>query len=291
MLLPLLLGQGTAGPVTHDTSGALTGPDSSVAGSAARVGASVSHATSGTLAGQLGSVVGAASNFTPHATSGVLAGPGASLAGASTNFRAFATSGALTGQGSAVTGAALYSRKHTTDGVLSGSNAIIVGSADVQPFAAPVHDTSGALEGSGAVIVGEADPVVPPQFVLQVGEGMMGFRQRKKEREDREELRKLIERTVNPIQAPAAKVVTVKDKITVIPEGGDSVSFPIPPSFDPRNVARMVVRHLERMGVEAQRTRQAQARAQARIVIERIRVENEHRLRKRRRDEEILLLM
>jgi hypothetical protein len=220
----------------------------------------------------------------------VLAGPGTSLAGDATNFRAFATSGALTGQGSAVTGAALYSRKHTTDGVLSGSNAIIVGSADVQPFAAPVHDTTGALEGSGAVIVGEADPVVP-QFVLQVGEGMMGFRQRKKEREDREELRKLIERTVNPIQAPAAKVVTVKDKITVIPEGGDSVSFPIPPSFDPRNVARMVVRHLERMGVDAQRTRQAQARAQARIVIERIRAENERRLRKRRRDEEILLLM
>jgi len=66
VLLPLLLGQGTAGPVTHDTSGALTGPGSTVAGTSAR---SRAFATSGTsTANAITSDTNAAGNASAVAT-------------------------------------------------------------------------------------------------------------------------------------------------------------------------------------------------------------------------------
>lgn len=152
MLLPLLLGQGTAGPVTHATSGVLAGPGSSVVGSAAHLSL---HATSGTLTGQLGSIAGSASNFTVHATSGVLAGQTATIVGAADRQSGVVnhvTSGVLAGQGSTVVGAAQHKALHTTTGVLAGPGTTVVGTAT--RFRA--HPSSGVLTGQNAILVGSS---------------------------------------------------------------------------------------------------------------------------------------
>lgn len=179
MLLPLLLGQGTAGPATHDTSGALAGPGSavvgaatnftvhstsgaltgqigSVVGSAARTGGAVTHATTGTLTGQGSSIVGAASNFTPHSTSGTLTGQGSTLSGSAARTRVHPSSGVLAGPGSSVVGAASNFTPHDTSGALVGSGSVIDGAAS-RSSGAVSHDTSGALVGDGSAISGQAE--------------------------------------------------------------------------------------------------------------------------------------
>lgn len=178
MLLPLLLGQGTAGPTTHATSGVLTGPGSavvgaatnftvhstsgaltgqigSVVGSAARTGGAVTHATTGTLTGQGSSIVGAASNFTPHATSGALTGQGSTLAGSAARTRVHPSSGVLAGPGSSVVGAASNFTPHSTSGALVGSGSVVDGAAS-RSSGAVSHDTSGDLVGIGAAFSGNA---------------------------------------------------------------------------------------------------------------------------------------
>ena len=91
---------------THATTGALTGPGSTVAGSAARTRA---HPTSGTLTGPGAAVAGTAEHIAIPATSGVLTGPGATVAGTAARVAAAVThdtSGALVGPGAAVNGLA-----------------------------------------------------------------------------------------------------------------------------------------------------------------------------------------
>jgi hypothetical protein len=153
---------GTAtGPVTHATTGALTGPGSTLTGSAARVGAPVTHATTGTLTGQGTSLAGAATRFRAHPTSGLLSGQGSALAGTARHNVPHATSGTLAGQGTTLTGSAARTRAFATSGVLAGQQAAVVGSASRQA-AAVTHDTFGELIGPQSIIVGEADPVDPP---------------------------------------------------------------------------------------------------------------------------------
>lgn len=118
-----------SGGGSHPTSGTLTGPGSTVAGTAAHI---AKHATSGVLTGQGSTVAGTASNFTPHATSGVLVGQGAVVSGAAERTGSaisHATSGALTGQGASVVGTAAHVAKHATSGALVGQGAQIVGAA------------------------------------------------------------------------------------------------------------------------------------------------------------------
>jgi hypothetical protein len=175
VLLPLLLGQGTAGGVTHDTSGtlagqgstvagaaartrqhattgALTGPGSTVAGSSARLRA---FATSGTLTGQGSTLTGSAARVggpVTHATTGTLSGQGTTLAGAATRFRAHPTSGVLSGQGSALAGTARHNVPHATSGTLAGQGTTLAGSA----ARTRAHAASGVLAADGAIIVGSA---------------------------------------------------------------------------------------------------------------------------------------
>lgn len=69
-------------PVTHATTGALTGPGSTVAGSAARTR---QHATTGVLAGPGASIAGDAERTAAavtHETTGELIGPGSAISGA-----------------------------------------------------------------------------------------------------------------------------------------------------------------------------------------------------------------
>jgi hypothetical protein len=153
---------GTAtGPVTHATTGALTGQIGSIVGSAARVGGAVTHATTGTLTGQGTSLAGAATRFRAHPTSGLLSGQGSALAGTARHNVPHATSGTLAGQGTTLTGSAARTRAFATSGVLAGQQAAVVGSASRQA-AAVTHDTFGELIGPQSIIVGEADPVDPP---------------------------------------------------------------------------------------------------------------------------------
>lgn len=143
------------GPVTHDTSGALTGQGSTIAGTAAHIAI---HGTSGALTGQGSSVVGSARRFRNHPTSGVLIGQGAIVAGdasRSNGATTHDTTGILTGQGSVIAGVAARFRLHATTGVLAGQGALITG--DAARVAAPVsHATSGVLTGQGAILSGSA---------------------------------------------------------------------------------------------------------------------------------------
>lgn len=96
----------TGGAVTHDTSGALTGQGSTIAGSAARTHV---HPTSGALTGQGSTVVGSAARTRVHTSTGALTGQGSEVAGSAQRIGpavTHETSGALVGLGSIITGEA-----------------------------------------------------------------------------------------------------------------------------------------------------------------------------------------
>ncbi len=294
MLLPLLLGQGSAGPATHDTTGVLTGQASAVAGASARFRA---YASSGALTGQIGSVVGSAARTQQHATTGALSGAGSTVAGSSARTRVHANSGGLTGAGSLLSGASARFRAHSVAGNLVANESQVSGSAlRSNPIVAPTHDTTGALVGPESIIVGLADPE-PPQPEYLRGEGWGGIlhkgrpRSFRREKAEREELRSTIQQAISPIVATQAKVVTVGNNVAVITPTGPSVAIPVPPAFDAKAVSIMVSSMLEKAGIEAQRVRSAAIRKQALIVLQQLSEENARRLRKQRRDAEFLLFM
>jgi hypothetical protein len=200
------------GATTHDTTGALTGAGSTVAGTASNF---TPHATSGALTGPGAAVVGSAAHIAVHGTSGALTGPGSSIAGSSARTRAHPTSGALTGPGSvvdgtadhavpggthdtsgaltgpgsSVVGSAAHIAKHATTGVLVGPGAVVDGTA-ARVAAAVTHDTSGALVGPGAVVGGQArGPEPDPQIIG--GGGWLPKLKRRTKKELDEERRKL----------------------------------------------------------------------------------------------------
>jgi hypothetical protein len=141
-----------SGPVTHTTTGALTGQIGSVAGSAAHVAI---HGTTGALTGQIGSVAGSATRFRAFATSGVLEGQGAAVAGSAARAGGAVThdtSGAITGQIGSVSGTAARTREHATSGVLTGQ----IGSVAGTSVHNVPHATSGALTGQGSAVAGSS---------------------------------------------------------------------------------------------------------------------------------------
>jgi hypothetical protein len=166
----------------HGTSGALTGPGSNVVGSAARTRA---HPTSGALTGPGSVVDGAAVHNTVHPTSGVLVGPGAEIDGAADHVvpgGTHDTSGALTGQGAVIAGSAAHVAVHGTSGVLVGAGAVLDGSAQ-RVAAAVTHDTSGVLAGQGAVISGTARGPEPDAIQPIGGGGWLPNLRRKTRKE------------------------------------------------------------------------------------------------------------
>lgn len=140
-----------AGGTTHATSGALTGPGSSIVGTAAHIAV---HATSGALTGPGATVAGTAARTRAHATTGAITGAGAAIVGSAAHIAIHATSGALAGAGAVITGSAARSAvsEHATSGALVGPGSSIAGSA----ARTAVHVTSGALTGPGASVVGSA---------------------------------------------------------------------------------------------------------------------------------------
>lgn len=127
-----------AGPVTHATTGALTGPGSAVAGSSARFRA---FATSGALTGPGSTVAGSAARTRAHDAAGVLAGPGAIIVGSAARVAGavtHATTGVLTGPGAEVVGVANYIALYPDPsdvraGVQYGPGGIYIGTLSVEP--------------------------------------------------------------------------------------------------------------------------------------------------------------
>lgn len=134
-----------AGGTTHTTTGVLTGPGSTVDGTAAHL---TLHATTGVLTGAGSTVVGAALH--PHTSTGDLVGPGSSIVGAAVHPHV--TTGDLVGTGSTVAGTAVH--PHTTTGVLTGAGSEIAGVAEHSTPGA--HATDGALTGAGSTVSGTA---------------------------------------------------------------------------------------------------------------------------------------
>jgi hypothetical protein len=150
----------------HASSGALTGSGSTIAGSAAHI---AKHAATGALTGQGSAVTGSAKRFRAHSASGTLAGPGSTVSGAATRFRAHPSSGALTGPGSAVAGAATRFKAHAASGTLTGPGAEIVGSA--ARFRA--HAATGVITGAGAAIDGSADHATASDGTSHTASGVL----------------------------------------------------------------------------------------------------------------------
>jgi len=99
-------------------------------GSAIVTGALV-HVTTGVLTGPGSSVVGTAAHIAVHGTTGVLTGAGSAIVGTAAHIATHPTSGVLTGAGAAIVGAAARSGSggttHITTGVLTGPGGQIVG--------------------------------------------------------------------------------------------------------------------------------------------------------------------
>jgi hypothetical protein len=131
------------GRVPHTTTGALTGPGSTLSGTATH-STVVAHATTGALTGAGATIVGTAQHR--HKCTGVLVGPGSTLSG--TAAHRHRGSGVLVGPGSVIVGAAAH--RHKGVGVLTGPGSTLSGVAD-HP-----HTTSGVLAGAGSILAGAA---------------------------------------------------------------------------------------------------------------------------------------
>lgn len=140
------------GAATHDTTCALVGSASVIAGTAAHIAA---HGTSGALAGAGASTVGSAARTREHATTGVAVGAGGVVSGTAVHNIPHPTSGALAGAGAVTAGSAARATsafEHATSGALTGAGATVAGTA------ARVHEfgSTGALAGAGGVVAGTA---------------------------------------------------------------------------------------------------------------------------------------
>ncbi len=143
---------------TRSSSGTLTGQGATLSGTAERAGGTVTHAATGTLTGPGATLSGSASSATTRAATGVLTGQGSTLSGSAARTGAtitHASTGTLTGQGSTAAGSATHFHAFATSGVLTGQGSTVVGSA-TRTAPAVTHSTSGTLTGGAAVLSGAA---------------------------------------------------------------------------------------------------------------------------------------
>jgi hypothetical protein len=132
------------------TGGATNAGDSWAAIVVALKPAPITHTSTGTLTGQIGSVAGTAAHKARHTTTGGLTGQGSAIAGTSVHKARHTTSGTLTGQIGSVAGSAARTRQHAATGGLAGPGSTIAASAARER----IHPSSGALVGLGASVIG-----------------------------------------------------------------------------------------------------------------------------------------
>ena len=153
-----------------------------------------------------------------------------------------------------------------------------------------------AFWAGGAALFSGLPPVVTP-----TGDGdylkprKSKQREFRDERREREELRALVARAIDPIRAKSAQVVQTESEdgepgIAIVTRTRQT-AVPVPASFDVAEVAAMVSAALSRAGIEARRVASEQARRRAVAALEAAIKERQRRILKRRREDEILLLM
>jgi hypothetical protein len=141
-----------AGAVSHDATGALAGPGSSLSGTAIR---NAMHTSTGALTGPGSSLSGTAARTHVHDATGALTGAGSTLSGTAARAHIHTATGALTGPGSTLSGTAARTHVHDATGALAGSGASLSGTA--ARVGGPVtHDATGALAGGGSTLSGMA---------------------------------------------------------------------------------------------------------------------------------------
>jgi len=309
VLLPLLLGQGGAGPATQTLlPGLVTNGQTffSPTVSATRTLAPALYSNaqtfySPTAAATYALTPGLYTNIQTFYASTVTqsaAGQGL-LPGLYTNTQTFYSA---TAASSATLAPALYTNPQTfyASSVTTVTNLVASLFTNTQTFYSPTVVVNGGPQTLAPELLVNQNTFLSPVVQiagsdeLQRGESWMPQMARKRkwseDRDEREALRKAIEQAIDPITETQAKVVTVKGEVAIVTESR-AIALPVPPQFDAQAVARMAVSVLEKAGIEAQRVRDAENRRRALLALEAERVENERRLRKRRRDEEILLLM
>ena len=138
--------------------------------------------------------------------------------------------------------------------------------------------------------------VVPPPPVVVFAGGDDAPRRRRvkprdfeQERKETAQLRRFLERLLEPVEV-AAEVVTAPDVVAVVPKRGQDIVVPVPPAFSVAEVSEAVMSVLRQRSVKSKRLRAADDRLRE-IVAAAKRENARQALRKRRRDEEILLLM
>lgn len=137
-----------------------------------------------------------------------------------------------------------------------------------------------------------APPPPPPVVEIRGGYGPPKKRKQREfedERREREQLKELIVRAIDGVDAKSAQVVTEaqEEAVVLLPRNAPALSILVPPAFDAEEVARMVAQALGEAGIKVREARSQAAR-------ERMRREAEiavAKLRRRRREEEWLLLM
>lgn len=202
-----------SGATSHATSGALTGPDSTIAGTSVH---KTKHTSSGALTGPGAVIAGASVHKTKHPTSGAITGPGTTIAGVAKRFRAHPSSGALTGPGSTVAGTAKRFRSHGTSGTIAGPGATLAGTA-AHTAASGAHGTSGALVGAGAILAGVASRI--PGTSHSSGGYFYGGRRRTKAEIRAERIAYgILKKAPEAVQAVAQMVIEARGTPLALPE-------------------------------------------------------------------------
>jgi hypothetical protein len=138
--------------------------------------------------------------------------------------------------------------------------------------------------------------VVPPPPVVVFAGGDDAPRRRRakprdfeQERKEAAQLRRFLERLLEPVEV-AAEVVTAPGVVAVVPKRGQDIVVPVPPAFSVAEVSEAVMSVLRQRSVESKRLRAADDRL--REIVAAAKAETQRRLMlKRRREEEMLLLM
>jgi hypothetical protein len=145
-----------AGAGSFTSTGALTGPGSTVSGSA-----KLGFVSTGALTGQGSAVAGTATRV--FTATGALVGPGSVIAGSAQVSTGFTSTGALVGQGSTVSGTA--TRLFTATGALVGAGSAVAGTAT------RVFTAAGTLAGPGASLSGAATNGIFSASGALIGQG------------------------------------------------------------------------------------------------------------------------
>lgn len=137
-----------------------------------------------------------------------------------------------------------------------------------------------------------ASEIVLPLF----NDADIGPRKRKRkdrnfdvERREREQLREVIAKAIDPETAEAEQIAVVSQgrQVRIVPSTGRNITIPVPPVFDVNEVVRSVMAVLVREGAERSRIKRDEESARR---LEERKIEMARVLKRRRIDEFLMLI-